>query len=403
MKTKFFLPFLCLLFFASVVVGQNGVEFQSGTWAKILEAAKTQKRLIFVDAYTTWCGPCKMMDRNTYTDAGVGLYFNENFINYKFDMERGEGPEFARKYEVSAYPALLFINHEGMEIHREMGYKSPLEMIRAGQIANDPQKNGALLELEFEEGNQDPERMREYAFLLKNSQKDYRKAASRYFESVDDKDLDEPLVWEAINEFTFNLNSREFQYLVKRKKRFARKFGEDKVNEKILDVLKKQAVVSALTRNEGPFLQALSIADDAFKDKGKNSDRLRMTYAVGTKDWDTYAQQAMRYFDLYSVKDPQELLRAAEHFYQQVDEIPFLETATDWALQAHRNTPSFQSKFLQAGLLFRSNKLSEALNTAYQSKNMAEASTNPDIAAEYIAMADQLIEEIQHAEKWGVK
>ncbi len=399
MKTKYFLPLLCLLFLVPPLKGQNGVEFLSGTWAEILEAAKTQKRLIFVDAYTTWCGPCKMMDRNTYTDAGVGLFFNENFISYKLDMEKGEGLEFARKYEINAYPALLFINHEGMEIHREMGYKSPLEMIRAGQIANDPQKNGALLELEFEEGNQDPERMREYAFLLKNSQKDYREAASRYFETVEDKDLDEPKAWEAIREFTFGLNSREFQFLIKRKKRFERKFGDKEVEEKILDVLKKQAVVSALTRNEGPFLQALSIADDAFKDKGKNSDRLRMTYAVGTKDWDTYAQQAMRYFDFYSVKDPEELLRAAGHFYQQINDISFLETATDWAIQAHQNTPSFQSKFLQAGLLFRTNKLSEALNTAYQSKNLAEAGKNPDIAAEYIAMADQLIEEIQHAEK----
>ena len=390
---------LCSLF--PFVSSQNGIQFTSGTWAEVLEEAKTQKRLIFVDAYTTWCGPCKMMDRNTYTDAGVGLYFNENFINVKLDMERGEGLQFARTYEVNAYPTVLFINHEGMEIHREMGYRSPLELMRAGQIASDPQKNGALLELEFEEGDQSPERIREYAYLLKNSQKDYREAASKYFESVKEKDLDEPEVWEAIKEFTFDMDSREFRYLVQKKKRFARRYGGNAVEGKIFDVLKKQVVGASLMGNEQPFLKALSLADDAFEDKGKNSDRLRMTYAIGNKDWEGYASQAIKYMDGYAINDPSELLRAANHFYRYVNDIPLLEQATEWATSAHASSPSFDSKFLLAGLLFRSDKLAEALNVAYQSKNMAEGHANPEFAKEQVAMADQLIEEIQQAEQEG--
>lgn len=398
---KTFLTLLSVFLILPSAFSQNGIKFTSGTWAEVLEEAKTQKRLIFVDAYTTWCGPCKMMDRNTYTDAGVGLYFNENFVNYKLDMERGEGLNFARTYEVSAYPTLLFINHEGMEIHREMGYRSPLEMMRAGQIANDPQKNGALLELEFEEGLQSPDRIRAYAYVLKNSQKDYREAAAKYFETIKEKDLDEPKVWEAIKEFTFDMDSREFRYVVQKKKRFARRYGKEEVEGKIFDVLKKQVLGASLMGNEKPFLTALSLADDAFEDKGKNSDRLRMTYAIGNKDWEGYALQAISYFDVYGVNEPTELLRAARHFYQYIDDISLLEQATEWVTTAHSHSPSFDSKYLMAGLLFRSDKLPEALNVAYQSKNLAEGHTNPDFAKEQVAMADQLIEEIQQADQEG--
>ena len=398
---KTLLTLLAVWLFLPYVSSQNGIQFASGTWAEVLEEAKNQKRLIFVDAYTTWCGPCKMMDRNTYTDAGVGLYFNENFVNVKLDMERGEGLQFAQTYEVNAYPTLLFINHEGMEIHREMGYRSPLELMRAGQIASDPQKNGALLELEFEGGDQSPERMRAYAYVLKSSQKDYREAASRYFESIKEKDLDEADVWEAIKEFTYDIDSREFRYLVQKKKRFARRYGEGEVEGKIFDVLKKQVIGASLMGNEQPFLTALSLADDAFEDKGKNSDRLRMTYAIGNKDWEGYASQAIKYMDGYAINEPSELLRAAHHFYLYIDEIPLLEQATSWAITAHSHAPSFDAKFLLAGLLFRSDKLTEALNVAYQSKNIAEGQANPEFAKEQVAMADQLIEEIQQAEQEG--
>ena len=383
----------------SFSLSQEGIQFFSGTWEEVLAEAKAQKKLIFVDAYTTWCGPCKMMDRNTYPDAGVGIYFNDNFINYKFDMEKGEGLSFARTYEVFAYPTLLFINHEKMEIHREMGYKGPMELIRAGQIANAPQKNGALLELEYEEGNQSPERIREYAFLLKGNGKDYREVAKSYFETVKEKDLIDAPSWEALQAFTFDMDSREFAYLVNKKKRFYRKFGEEEVDKKIQDVLKKQVVASALTGHPTFYEKALGLADDAFKDKGQYADRLRMAYTAGTKDWDQYAQHAVHYFDTYSIRNVAELKRAAENMYVHVDELVYLQKAARWVNQAQEISPSFDLEYLHAGLLFRSSKLPDALRMAYQCLATAKTQNGTE---EDISMAEQLIEDIEAAEKGKV-
>ncbi|CAN5254582.1 hypothetical protein BH09BAC1_BH09BAC1_09760 [soil metagenome] len=113
----------------------TGIAFFQGTWSEALAAAKKQKKLIFVDAYAVWCGPCKYMANNVFTDKAVGEFFNKNFINYKFDMEKGEGPEFAGKYQVQAYPTLIFVDYAGVVLYRQMGARDADGFIKLGEEA----------------------------------------------------------------------------------------------------------------------------------------------------------------------------------------------------------------------------------------------------------------------------
>jgi len=125
-----------LIVFATATFTQaQGIEFFQGTWQQALDKAKEENKPVFVDAYTTWCGPCKYMASKVFTVDSVGEYFNENFINYKFDMEKGEGPSFANKYRVTAYPTLLYINAEAKVIHRVMGMRQPADLIKDAQRA----------------------------------------------------------------------------------------------------------------------------------------------------------------------------------------------------------------------------------------------------------------------------
>jgi thiol:disulfide interchange protein len=115
---------------------EYSINFFQGTWKETVEEAKKQKKLIFVDAYAVWCGPCKWMDANAFTDADAGKFYNKNFINYKFDMEKGEGVQFAMKYRVTAYPTLLYINPNNEEvIYRVMGAKNAAQLISEGENA----------------------------------------------------------------------------------------------------------------------------------------------------------------------------------------------------------------------------------------------------------------------------
>lgn len=122
-----FFTLLVTLLGSTVAFGQ--IQFFEGTWEKAVESAAKAQKLIFVDAYTEWCGPCKAMAAYTFTDMGVGKYFNDNFINVQLDMEKGEGTTFARDYGVYAYPTLLFINPNNKEVvHKVLGFRDAAKL-----------------------------------------------------------------------------------------------------------------------------------------------------------------------------------------------------------------------------------------------------------------------------------
>lgn len=140
---KLMKSFILLLFvvvgFAAVAqetTDYKGIDFSQTTVAEAMKEAKETGKLIFIDAYTSWCGPCKLMAKNSFPDATVGELYNANFINLKVEMEKdAEGPELSKKYNVQAYPTLLIIDHTGRIIKKVIGYQQPADLIKFGQAA----------------------------------------------------------------------------------------------------------------------------------------------------------------------------------------------------------------------------------------------------------------------------
>lgn len=110
-----------------------GIKFSEGSWAAILKKAKAEKKIVFLDAYTTWCGPCKLLQKNVFTKPEVGALFNQKFINVKVDMESGEGPKLAKKYPLEGYPTLFFIDPDGKIVKQVIGYQNPETLLSIGK------------------------------------------------------------------------------------------------------------------------------------------------------------------------------------------------------------------------------------------------------------------------------
>jgi thioredoxin 1 len=112
---------------------EKGIQFTEASWSDILKKAKKENKLIFLDAYTTWCGPCKLLQKNVFTREDVAKTFNGNFINVKIDMESGEGPALTKKYPIEGYPTLFFINGKGKVVKQLLGYQQPEQLIKAAK------------------------------------------------------------------------------------------------------------------------------------------------------------------------------------------------------------------------------------------------------------------------------
>lgn len=111
----------------------EGIQFFEGTWDEALALAKQENKLIFLDVYATWCGPCKVLKAKTFPDVEAGKYFNDNFINLTLDGEKGEGIKVAKQLNVRAYPSLFILNADGEPIVFYAGYLKPDELIQLGK------------------------------------------------------------------------------------------------------------------------------------------------------------------------------------------------------------------------------------------------------------------------------
>ena len=103
--------------------------------SEAIDRAAAEDKLVFIDFYTTWCLPCKLMDEDVFTDPEFGRYMNDNFVSLKIDAERGNGVNLASLYEVQAYPTLLFVDTRGRVVGKKQGAAYQRELREMGDAA----------------------------------------------------------------------------------------------------------------------------------------------------------------------------------------------------------------------------------------------------------------------------
>lgn len=157
-----------------------GIEFFAGTWEEALERAEAEEKLIFLDAYASWCGPCKTMAATTFQDDEVGAFFNGNFINLKLDMEKAESASFRQLYSVRAYPTLFFLNAEGESVKRITGAQDVEQLIAAAKSALASAEPVEELAAAYAEGDRDPKLMYRYVRALVRGGESYSRVVNDY-------------------------------------------------------------------------------------------------------------------------------------------------------------------------------------------------------------------------------
>ena len=210
----------------------KGISFHDNTpWKEILHLAQKENKLIFMDCYTSWCGPCKALAKNVFTQEKVGEFFNPRFINVKYDMEKGDGKMLNEKYKkyIVGYPTLLLLNAEGDVLQQLAGFKEAYELIEGIKQASEG-KDLFSLAAEYQQGNREIGFMKDFIQSLNNAflKDSVARVANQYIRTLSPKDLDKDDVWEVFGSYVTDVRSDAFEYLVNNADRYQRKLKRDR-------------------------------------------------------------------------------------------------------------------------------------------------------------------------------
>jgi thioredoxin-related protein len=207
---------LAMLMSAPNLLIAQGIEFFHGTFEEAKTKAKLENKPLFIDVYTSWCGPCKMMAKKVFTQKEVGTYFNQNFICYKLqaDDKEGKNRKIAYSYHVVAYPTLLWIDGKGELLHVAVGYQESDELIGEAKIVFDEDKRVGGAISKWNKGDRSFEVAKKYFAFDRNSKGEF----NDFFNNLTEEQKLDSLTFSILTEVRLDTNSEVFKYVVKHRK-----------------------------------------------------------------------------------------------------------------------------------------------------------------------------------------
>lgn len=187
---KIFLFLFLLVGINITVLGQEklaGINFLKGDFKEALAVAEQKGLPVFIDVYTDWCAPCKRMEQEIFILPEVGAFYNEHFICFRLNAEKGEGPALAKKYGISAYPTWLYLDADGTLRSRKTDFLPARELIDMGRVALDSNAQSAQLsafEGRFLKGERNMAFLRSYLEIRTAAQLDNAAVMNAYVNSL---------------------------------------------------------------------------------------------------------------------------------------------------------------------------------------------------------------------------
>ncbi|OYD44017.1 thioredoxin family protein [Sphingobacterium cellulitidis] len=377
----FTIPFLA--------IGQEkGISFEHNTtWAKVKAKAKAEKKHIFVDAFTTWCGPCKWMAANVFPQEHVGTFFNENFVNLKIQMDetaednadvkswREEAKRFAKDYKIAAYPTFLIFDPNGELVHRIVGGGEADQFIALAKEGLDPNTQYETLVKKFNANPTDKAIARSTA---KAAVKAYdRDLTAKAVESViNNSTADELLENETLKLVSQNIGkpgSKAFSTILANKEKVDAKLGAGKTDELLSVSIINSEIAPVVMKSEEDIL------DQTVAEVSKKYPNVSLTNSIASfkpnfyarrKNWPAFRDAVQAFINIDPSKvNSSQLNSFAWAIFENCDDPSCVESALAWSKKSleSENNPALIDTY--ANLLHKVGKTKEAIE--WQEKAIA--------------------------------
>jgi thiol-disulfide isomerase/thioredoxin len=323
----------------SFSLSASKIEFRNLTFAEGLAAAKEEGKPVFIDCFTTWCGPCKWMSANIFTDENVAKYYNENYICLKIDMEKGEGIDIAKNYTIRAYPTLLYLDEKGDKLLVSVGAnRDPQAYIDNGERAKDPENNIPYFLANKGNNFKNPEFMSAYFSLMSEANMIETEEVDEYFSSISfDQWLNETN-WNILMEAPLSLENKTFQTIIENSAIVQAEKGAEAIafiSDRLYQLMgqslyraRDEAGLEAYRKTKQAFLEGNYVA------KGAVDFKLNLLEYQKEKDWQNWGESCLTGVEKYYWDDANALNNVAWSAYENVKDPIVLKSALRWAERA---------------------------------------------------------------------
>ncbi len=318
---------------AAVAMMAQGMAFEpEGTTLEQASAkAKAENKLIFLDCFTQWCGPCKKMARDIFPQEQVGAFMNPRFVNLKIDMESAYGAPLAKKLQIQAYPTFIIFNADAQEIGRFVGGCAAEDFIKNVEEKS-KDNSSADLQKRWQSGDRDPEFLKTYLTTLNASYKGNE--ANDVAEAILDPQV-ETFANDSALSMIFMRNitnpfSKAFTHTAKHPEALKATLGDMPVDMKIRNVLNNfpRQVINehdgTADLDQAQFDRFVALLKEL---KLKDADHYRLstliTLSSKQKDFTNYIKYIKEYLKNKNIDaDDMQLARWAQPFANPADQSP---------------------------------------------------------------------------------
>jgi thiol-disulfide isomerase/thioredoxin len=381
--------FLAVGLLTTAAAPSQGISFFEGNWEEALEKAKVEEKLIFVDAYAEWCGPCKHMARQVFPQEKVGAFYNRHFINMQIDMEKGMGLEFRKEYPVAAFPTLFFIDANGKVVKKAQGAQKADGLISLGRSALSEVDNSEEYAKKYEAGEREPEFVYKYVRALNKAGKSSLKVANEYFDT--EPDLSSPFNQRFLFEAVTEADSKLFSMMIERRSTIEELMGPQAVRERILQACKATAEKAIEYNSEFLLEEAQDKMQEHYKDRADQFElETNMAFYRSQGDAKSYAKTCKKYARKILDGNAKKLHELAGQMVESFEgQQNVMKEAEKIAEEAAENSQQYQHHLAYANILRMNEAFEDAREAAERALELAR-----DEGPRAVSMVQYLIKQL---------
>ncbi len=380
------------LFMYTFNLNAQEVQFSELDWDDLHEEATKQNKYVMVDAYTDWCGWCKVQDKKTFKDPMVAKFMNANFISKKFNFEKDFGIKLAAKFKIRSFPSLLFFNPQGQLVKVFTGYtednnefvekcKTVLDIKEKQPFAYDSQNIDADFP-DFYYHRFDPK--------LKKD-KIPQETVDAYLSKQ--KNLLSEESWAVIR--MFKIGDKFKKYVLKKHKKYRKNYGDDEVNMFVDSYFySKYFSPSIKAKDEKMLNKGITFLDKYYvggdlKDRKEN---IQLAFYKSSENWDNYTQIVEKKMPQFKEKDNHGSINSISWtYYEKIEDREALKMATQWMADMTKKHPEYMYLDTYAALLYKINDYEKAKMIAEKAIKMGKEN------GEKVGETETLLEKIMEA------